>query len=206
MPFKKLNEPLTEAIERIGLENPFLFQKEIISKIKAGSNIYGVGSDGSGKTIAMVISVIQKLNSAAFEDAPRALIIVKDKEAALALEQIIKDFIYRMDLRVYSAYEEHNFDIQKDEIYAGVDIVIATPKRLSKLFHLNGINLGKLKLFIIDDAEFLTNSVDYANVIRLPESINKCQYIVFTSKLSSRLTRLKDTFMYNAHVLEAKTE
>ncbi len=202
MPFKKLNEPLLEAIDRVGLENPFPFQKEIISKIKAGANVYGIAPKGSGKTISMIISVIQKLNSAAFEDAPRAIIIVKDKQAALELEQLIKDFVYRMDLRVYSAYEEHNIDIQKDEIYAGVDIVIATPKRLGKLFHLNGVNLGQVKLFIIEDAEFLANSSDYSNVVRLPESINKCQYVIFASESHQRLERLKDTFMYKAQTIK----
>ncbi len=202
MPFKKLNEPLLEAIDRVGLENPFPFQKEIISKIKGGANVYGIAPKGSGKTISMIISVIQKLNSAAFEDAPRAIIIVKDKQAALELEHLIKDFVYRMDLRVYSAYEEHNIDIQKDEIYAGVDIVIATPKRLGKLFHLNGINLGEVKLFIIEDAEFLANSSDYSSVVRLPESINKCQYVIFASELHQRLERLKDTFMYNAQTVK----
>jgi len=201
MSFKKLNEPLIEAIQRIGFDSPLPFQKEMISKIKGGANVYGIAPKGSGKTISMIISVLQKLNSKAFEDAPRALIIVKDKQAALELEQLVKDFIYRTDLRVYSAYEEHNIDIQKDEIYAGVDIVIATPKRLSKLFHLNGINLGELKLFIIEDAEFLVKSTDYASVIRLPESINKCQYVIYASQLHPRLERLKDTFMYNAQIV-----
>jgi len=202
MSFKKLNPPLKEAIERLAYETPTSFQKKVLPKIKSGADLYLLAPNNSGKTTAMIISVIQKLNSEAFEDSPRALIYVKDKEAALELEQKFKDFTREMDLRIYCAYEEQNIDDQKDDIYYGVDIVIATPKRLSKLFSMTGIHLGQLQLFILEDAEFLSKPGLIDDVVRIPLSINKCQYLVFAEKMEPKMKRLQDLFMERAQVVK----
>ncbi len=198
MPFKKLNTPLKEALERLEIEVPTPFQKKSISKIKSGANFYGIAPEGAGKTTAMIISTIQQLKSEAYMDAPRALIYVKDKESALDLEQKFKEFTRYMDLRTYCAYDEQNIDHQKDDIYAGVDIVIATPKRINKLFSITGINLGELQLMILEDAHDLLQRSAYEAIYRVSQSITKCQYLVFTENMTQKLEKLEETFMKNA--------
>lgn len=202
MSFKKLVEPLKNALVHNGFVEPLPFQKKILSKIKGGTSMFAVAPSNSGKTTSLVLSVIQKLNAEAFEDAPRALIIVKDKQAALALEELFKKFIRETDLRVYCAYEEGNIDMQIGDIYVGTDIVIATPKRLSKLFFLNGINLNKLQLFVVDDADFLPGTNGFVEVSRIPVSLSKCQYLIFAEKLDNRFERWQDSFMAHAAIIE----
>ena len=150
----------------------------------------------------MIISVIQKLNSEAFEDSPRAIIYVKDKVAALELEQKFREYTNEMDLRIYCAYEEQNIDDQKDDIYYGVDIVIATPRRLGKLFSMTGIHLGQLQLFIIEDAEFINRGNHFNEIIRIPLSIKKCQYLVFAEEMSPKMEKLQESFMEKAQILK----
>tara|TARA_R110002096_G_scaffold66077_7_gene160936 strand:- start:3314 stop:3925 length:612 start_codon:yes stop_codon:yes gene_type:complete len=203
MPFKKLIEPLRDILDHLGFSEPLALQKQIISPIKSGSSLFVIAPDNSGKTTSLVISVIQKLKSP-FEDSPRALIFVKDKEAALGLEDLFNTFKKGTNLRVYCAYDEHNIDAQRDEIYDGVDIVIATPKRLNKIFYLNGINLNKLQICIVEDTQFLFGNNNFNEVSRTPESIGKCQYIVFSNKFDERLKRWQDTFMYNAKTVFAE--
>lgn len=204
MSFKKIHPILKENIARMGITAPTPFQKEVISKIKGGSSLFAIAPKGAGKTTAMIIATIQKLGAAAFEDSPRALIYVPDKQSALDLAQKFKDYTYGTDLRVYCAYEEHNIELQREEIYLGTDIVIATPKRLSRIFYLNGIHLGQLKLFMVEDSEFLVKASDYSDVIRIPESIEKCQYIMFGTKFDNRLEKMQDSFMYNAETITAE--
>lgn len=201
MSFKKIIEPLANTLIDKGFDEPLPFQKQVISKIKSGSSLFAIAPKESGKTTSIIISVINKLKHAV-EDAPRALIFVKDKQAALNLELEFNAYKRGTDLRVYCAYEEHSIDAQRDEIYDGTDIVIATPKRLNKLFYLNGINLNKLQMCIVEDADFLFRNNNFAEVTRTPESIGKCQYLVFASKYDVRFDRWRDTFMYNAQVVK----
>ncbi|MCM4163163.1 MULTISPECIES: DEAD/DEAH box helicase [unclassified Arenibacter] len=202
MSFKKIQEQLKKALEQQGIKELFPFQKAVVPKLKGGASIFGIAPHGAGKTTSIVIGTLQKLNCEAFEEAPRALIFVKDKEAALAMQREFERFTRRMDLRIYSVYEEHNIEAQRNEIFEGVDIVIATPKRLSKIFYLNGINLGKLKLFIVDDAEFLSKPGPFSDVIRIPESLDRCQYAIFSTKFDGRMERMQELFMANAQVIE----
>lgn len=197
MPFKKLNTPLKEALARLEIESPTAFQKKSISKIKSGANFYGIAPEGAGKTTTIIISTIQKLKSEAYMDAPRALIYVKDKETALELEEKFKAFTRYMDLRVYAAYDEKNIDHQKDDIYEGADIVIATPSRINKLFSITGIHLGELQLLIIEDAHELLKRTANNAIYRISQSITKCQYLVFSESWNSKLEKLEETFMTN---------
>ena len=201
MPFKKLIEPLADTLNSKGFEDPLHLQKQLLPKIKSGASLFVIAPEGSGKTTSIIISVIQKLKYAK-ADAPRALIFVKDKKAALQLELEFNAFKRGTNLRVYCAYDEHNIDIQRDDIYDGTDIVIATPKRLNKLFYLNGINLNALKMCIVEDAGFLFRNNNFAEVTRTPESIGKCQYLVFSDKFDIRFERWKDSFMYNAQMIK----
>ncbi len=204
MTFKKLIESLKEVLVRNNFEAPLPFQKLIIPKIKAGASLFAIAPEGSGKTTALILCVIQKLKGEAFEDSPRALIFVKDKKEALELKAKFEVYTKHTDLRVYALYEEHHIDKQREEIYIGTDIVIATPKRLNKIFYLNGIHLAQLQLFIVEDAEFLLKTNQLGEISRTPESIDKCQYIVFASNFDKRFERWKDTFMYNAQIIDYK--
>lgn len=202
MSFKKLIEPLQEILKQKGFTAMLPLQQLILSKIKGGVNLFVIAPPGSGKTTSLIISVINKLNGEAFEDAPRALVFVKDKQAALNLEAEFKEYMNGTDLRIYCAYEEHNIELQREELYLGTDIVIATPKRLNRIFYLNGVNLNKLQLCIVDDAEFLFRNNHFAEVTRTPESISKCQYLIFSTKFDDRFERWQDSFMYNSQIIK----
>lgn len=200
MSFKKLIEPLKDALKAQGIEKPNELQTKILSKIKGGSSLFVIAPKNAGKTTSLVISVINKLKNE-FEDAPRALIFVKDKQAALDLAEIFNIYKRGTDLRVYCAYEEHNLELQREELYLGTDIVIATPKRLNRIFYLNGINLNKLQMCIVEDAGFLFRNNNLAEVTRTPESINKCQYLVFSDKFDARFERWQESFMFLAQTV-----
>lgn len=202
MSFKKLNSEILEALEINDFEAPTPLQKSALPIIKGGANVFCIGSKGSGKTTTIVISVLQKLKCKAVGDAPRALILVETKAEALKLKEEFEKFIKPRTLRVYTAYDEQTLDQQREEIYYGQDILIATPKRLNKLYLMNSLDLSQLKLYIIEDAEFAEKGLYFAAINRIPESIDKCQYLVFAEKLSPRLKRFEETFMFRAQVVK----
>lgn len=204
MPFKKLEPQLLENLAGHNFEEPTPFQKQIISKIKSGANVFGIGPKDCGKTTALVIGAIQKCNAKPVGDNPRVLIFVKDKTAVNALAERFEPLTYHTGLRVITVNEEHNLEKQKDAVYLGSDIVIATTKRLTKLYFLNGINLGQLQMLVVEDAEFLIRNNFHTDVNRISESLPKCQCLVFAEKFDAKIERLEDLFMINAQKVEVK--
>lgn len=198
MGFKKYLPVLKASLSELGIEEETPFQKKVLPIIKSGQSLFGLAKEGSGKTTAIIISCIQKLKGEAFEDSPRALIFVKNKAEALALKDEFLKYTKPTDLRIYTAYDEQNIDQQRDEIYYGVDILIATSSRLTKLFHLNSVHLSQLKLFIVEDAEIAVKTKQIGEIKRISESIDKCQYIVFANTDDKRLDKLEDSFLEHA--------
>lgn len=202
MSFKKLHPLLKEALESVGFETSNPFQKKVLPILKAGADAYIIATKGSGKTTALIIATIQKLKAAAFEDSPRAIIVVKNKQEALDLKDEFERFTKNTDLRVYALYDEHDIEKQKEEVYYGQDIVIATASRLSKLYFLNGIHLGEIQLFAIEDADYLGRNNAYNHILRLSESLAKCQYIIISDALNSKISNYQNAFMGNARLLK----
>lgn len=202
MSFKKLHPLLKESLENAGFETSIAFQKKVLPIVKGGSDAYVIAPKGSGKTTALIIATIHKLRAEAFEDSPRAIITVKDKADALALKDEFERFTKNTDLRVYALYDEYDIEKQKTEVYYGQDIVIATPSRLSKLYFLNGIHLGEVQLFVIKDADYLGRNNAYNHILRLSESVTKCQFLIIADAMNSKIQNYQNNFMSNAHIIK----
>lgn len=195
MSFKKLHPHLQERLSTLQIESPTLLQQKAIPVIKSGANTYITAPRESGKTTQLILTTLQKLKCEAVGDAPRAVVLVETKEKALAMNEAFFPFVKYTDLRVYVGHEALHVDVQKSEIFMGIDILISTPKAMNKLFLLNGVNVAKLKIFSIDDAEFLIQTSTYAAILSITQSIKKCQYVVYSEQMHPMLKRLENYFM-----------
>ena len=195
MSFKKLHPHLLHVLERFSIETPTLFQKNSIPVIKSGANVYCTAPKESGKTTTLILTTLHKLNCEATGNAPRAVVLVENKTKALELYDLFLTFTKQTSLRVYVGYKELHIDIQKSEIFEGIDILITTPKSLHKLFLTNGVNTSQLKICSIDDGEFLGQKSDYTAIIAITQSIRKCQYILYSERLLPMLRRFEEHFM-----------
>tara|TARA_R110002126_G_scaffold171515_7_gene320294 strand:+ start:97 stop:708 length:612 start_codon:yes stop_codon:yes gene_type:complete len=198
MSFKKLNPYLLEMLERFSIEEPTPFQKNSIPIIKSGSNVYCTAPKESGKTTTLILTTLQKLKCEAVGNAPRAVVVVENKEKVLELYDEFLRYTKYSSLRVYASYKELHIDIQKSEIFEGIDILITTPTTLHKLFLLNGVSTSQLKICSIDDGDFLTQKSDYTAMITVAQSIMKCQYVLYSEKLNPKLKRFEEFFMERA--------
>ncbi|CAI8196044.1 MAG: ATP-dependent RNA helicase RhlE [Formosa sp. Hel1_33_131] len=201
MPFKKLHSDIREKLASLEIITPTPFQVRSIPVIKSGSNVYCIAPKESGKTTTLILTTLQKLKCEADGNAPRAVVLVENKERALELYEAFLSYTKHNSLRVYVGYEELHIDIQKSEIYEGVDILITTPKTMNKLFLLNGVGTSKLKIFSIDDAEFLIQNSAYTALMSITQSIQKCQFVLYSEKMHPVLKRFQSYFMEYSKII-----
>ncbi len=202
MPFKKLHSDIRESLERLEIITPTPFQISSIPVIKSGANVFCTAPKGSGKTTTLILTTLHKLKCEAIGNAPRAVVLVENKERALELYDSFLIYTKYNSLRVYVGYEELHIDIQKSEIFEGIDILISTPKTMNKLFLLNGVSTSQLKIFSIDDADFLVQTSEYNAIISITQSIQKCQYVLYSEKLHPKLKRFESYFMEHSKRIE----
>ena len=201
MPFKKLHSDIQEVLEHLDITTPTPFQRKSIPVIKSGANVFCMAPKDSGKTTTLVLTTLQKLKCEAAGNAPRAVVLVENKERALELYRTFLTFTRNNSLRVYVGYEELHIDVQKSEIFEGIDILISTPKTMNKLFLLNGVSTSQLKIFSIDDAEFLIKQAEYSAMISINQSIIKCQYVLYSESLPPKLKRFENYFMEHSKLV-----
>ena len=200
MPFKKLHYNIRESLERLEIITPTPFQSSSIPVIKSGANVFCIAPNGGGKTTTLILTTLHKLKCEAIGNAPRAVVLVENKERALELYSSFLTYTKYNSLRVYVGYEELHIDVQKSEIFEGIDILISTPKTMNKLFLLNGVSTSQLKIFSIDDAEFLIQKSENSAIISITQSIKKCQYVLYSEKLHPKLKHFKSYFMEHSKV------
>jgi len=195
MPFKKLHSDIKEKLEYLEIMTPTPFQSRSIPIIKSGANVYCTASKNSGKTTTLILTTLQKLKCEAVGKAPRAVVLVENKERAMELYDAFLAYTKHNSLRVYVGYEQLHIDVQKSEIFEGIDILISTPRTMNKLFLLNGVSTSELKIFSIDDAEFLVQHSAYTALMSITQSIKKCQYVLYSEKMHPMLKRFESYFM-----------
>ncbi len=198
---EKLNKKLAQALIDEGFGTPTELQLKCLSKINSGVDVIAVAPAFSGKSSLITICTIQKLQFA-FEDAPRALILVANMDKALAMKAQFDVFAKETDLRVLCMFEEGKINKQSVEVYEGADIVIGTAKRMHELYFNHSLNVNKLKLFIIDDAELLIKNAWQAPIDRLGESIPKCQHLVFTNEYTPKVEKLIHKFIVAPSIIQ----
>jgi len=204
MKLKKINPVLQEALIDFGLTEANALQKETFSTIKSGADAIIASPNGSGKTTAIVINVIQQLVCEG-EESPRALIFVENKTKVLEMEELFEKFGKFTNLRVYGVHEKGDMDYDKNYISAGIDVLIGTPVKLSDMFSTAGYNVNRLKMFIVDDADWILKSRHETKIMRISNSI-KTQRIVFTDHLTERIEILADKMLVEPFVFDFDEE
>lgn len=194
MLLKKINPSLSQALAEAGLTEPNDLQQETFGTIKSGADCVLCVPDGYGKTTTIVINVIQRLEKA-FEESPRALIIVQDKAKVLEMMELFRKFGNYTDLRVYGVYEQGDIDYDKNQISLGIDVLIGTPVKLSNMFSSAGFDVNRLKMFVIDDAETILKNRHDTKIARISEGIAKTQRLFFTDVITDRVEMFADRLM-----------
>nr|WP_322624593.1 DEAD/DEAH box helicase [uncultured Flavobacterium sp.] len=204
MKLKKILPHLQQALEKAGLTEPTELQRETFGPIKSGVDLVIGGLREEGKTTAIVINIIQKLDKApANEIAPRALVMVKDKEKMLEMMELFQELGKYTDLRIYGVHDKTNLDEDKNQISVGIDVLIGTPIRLNDMFGGAGFDVNQLKMFVIDDLDNLLRTRQEPKIARLSESIGKTQRLFFTDVISERVEFLADRLMVEPLFMEA---
>lgn len=154
--FAALIEPLQRAVAEEGYSIPTPIQEQAIPHLLEGKDLLGCAQTGTGKTAAFTLPLLQEMsgtNVTAAKGRPRALILTPTRELAAQIGDSIQTYGRHVRVSHTVIFGGVGQNPQVQALNRGVDVVVATPGRLIDLMDQGYLNLDRIELFILDEAD-----------------------------------------------------
>jgi len=146
-----LKKELLRGIYGYGFEKPSPIQQKAILPLLKGKDTIAQAQSGTGKTGAFAIGILQMIDPEI--DKCQSLIVCPTRELAEQITNVIENLGYflKIKIRSFVGGTQVRHDVQT--LKEGVQVVVATPGRITDLMKKEFLKLDALKLFILDEAD-----------------------------------------------------
>ena len=173
MNFQQLGliDPILKALEEQGYSQPTPIQQGAIPPALTGRDVLGCAQTGTGKTCAFATPILQRLSGRTpTPRVIRALVLTPTRELAIQIQDSFLAYGKYLPLRSAVIFGGVGQQPQVDQINRGLDILVATPGRLLDLNGQGLLDLSRIEMFVLDEADRMLDMGfihDVRRVIRL---------------------------------------
>lgn len=195
MKFTELNlQPeLLEAIDYMGFVNATPVQEFSIPVVLNNEDLIACAQTGTGKTAAFILPVLNKMVGKK-DSSINTLIIVPTRELAVQIEQEIQGLSYFVSvgsMAIYGGGSGKDWDIQKNALSNGIDIVVATPGKLLSHIAQGYVDFSKVKHLILDEADKMLDMGFWDDLMTIVASIPEDrQTLMFSATMPNKIRDL----------------
>ena len=192
-----LNAPILRALAEQGYERPSPIQEKAIPPALAGRDVLGCAQTGTGKTCAFASPILQRLAAAQVKGRPiRALILTPTRELALQIQESFVAYGKHLPLHSAVIFGGVGQNPQVEQLKKGVDILVATPGRLGDLYNQKFVDLSKLEIFVLDEADRMLDMGFIHDVRRILGWLpKKKQTLFFSATMPPEVQGLVDSLL-----------
>jgi ATP-dependent RNA helicase RhlB len=211
----ELHPALLAGLEAAGFTRCTPIQALTLPVALAGRDVAGQAQTGTGKTLAFLVAVMNRLLSrpALAErkpEDPRALILAPTRELAIQIHKDAMKFGADVGLKFALVYGGVDYDKQRALLQAGADVIIATPGRLIDYVKQHKVvSLHACEICVLDEADRMFDLGFIKDIRfllrRMPERTTR-QTLLFSATLSHRVLELAYEHMNEPEKLVVETE
>lgn len=209
-----LPEEILEGVRRAGFQNCTPIQSQTLPLAVKGHDIAGQAQTGTGKTAAFLIATFNQLlrnvpRNAGSLDGPRALILAPTRELAVQIHADAMVLGVGTGLRSVVVFGGADYDKQREQLLAGVDVLIGTPGRLIDYFKQHIFSLRHVQVMVLDEADRMFDLgfiKDIRFVLRRLPPFDKRMNLLFSATLSYRVLELAYEHMNNPHLVQIEPD
>ncbi len=202
---------LLRAVTEHGYTIPTPIQDQAIPVVLAGRDLLAAAQTGTGKTAGFVLPMLQRLAPTATKSfSPalhpvRCLILTPTRELAIQVHESVQTYGKYLPLRTLCVYGGVNINPQIEALRKGVEILVATPGRLLDLVQQKAVNLGKVQILVLDEADRMLDMgfiPDIKRIIALLPPPPMRQTLLFSATFSDDIRRLSAQFLKDPATVE----
>lgn len=204
-----LDPRLLKALSEFGYTHPTPIQQQAIPIAAKGTDLMAGAQTGTGKTAAFALPMLQSLlpvanaSTSPAKHPIRALVLTPTRELAIQVEESIKVYASCTDLRSLVVYGGVDIKTQTPALIKGVEILVATPGRLLDHVEQRTLNLGKVQILVLDEADRMLDMGFMPDLKRIVELLpKKRQTLMFSATFSPEIKKLSETFLSHPEMIE----
>lgn len=167
---------IKRSLEEMGFRRPTDIQYKSIGPIMHGDDVLAIAQTGTGKTAAFAIPVINLLHtqkSSRRSDQIRCLVMVPTRELALQITEVFHLLESHTRVKTMCLMGGVEQESQISILSKGVDVVVATPGRTFDLISQGHIDLSRLEILILDEADHM---LDLGFINDIQQLVKKLPY------------------------------
>jgi len=215
-PFASLGftRPVLDGVENAGFTLCTPIQAQALPRLLAGRDVAGQAQTGTGKTAAFLLAIFHHLlahpaDPARRANQPRAFIVAPTRELAVQIHKDAELLGRHLDFTLGLVYGGENYDRQREQLAAGVDILIGTPGRLIDYFKQQVYDLKAVQVAVLDEADRMFDMGFIKDIRfllrRLPHPTHRLN-MLFSATLSHRVLELAYEHMNNPELVRVEAE
>jgi superfamily II DNA/RNA helicase len=189
----QLNPAILRAVANCGYSTPTPIQERAIPEILAGRDLLANAQTGTGKTAAFMLPVLQRLAEVRRgpKGAPRVLVVTPTRELAAQVTDATRTYGRFINLRSAVILGGTPYVNQYRELGGPLDLVVGTPGRLIDHLERRSLNLSRLEVLILDEADRMLDMGFKEDVEKLVAAApaNR-QTLLFTATLDQTMADL----------------
>lgn len=179
-----LDESLVAALKKEGIVEPTAIQVQTIPFILETRDVVGQSETGTGKTLAYLLPIFQKIDTLKRET--QAMILTPTHELAIQIQREIDILANNSGLAVTSAAIIGNVNItrQIEKLKEKQHIIVGSSGRILELIQKKKISAQTIKTMVLDEADRLldeNNSQTVKAVIKT--TLRRTQLLLFSATL-----------------------
>ncbi len=199
-----LNQPLADRCKSLGYVEPTPIQRQAIPVVLAGSDLIGCASTGTGKTAAFLLPILQRLATEKRESkrAVRVLVLTPTRELASQVTDNLHELDAKRKVRAVTVVGGASFNKQNLELRKGAQVVIATPGRLTDHIENKTIDLSRVEVLVLDEADRMLD-MGFLPVIRQIISLlpRQRQTLLFSATMSAAVEEIARQYMESPEIV-----
>jgi ATP-dependent RNA helicase RhlE len=188
---------VADGVSAAGFTSPTPIQTDAVPLVMKGRDIIGLAQTGTGKTAAFALPILNRLMEGK-RGHVRALIVAPTRELAEQIHQSFKVLGGKTRLRSTPVYGGVGINPQKQKLKRGVEIVVACPGRLLDHLGQGTINLSKLEILVLDEADRMFDMGFLPDIRRIIRQIpKKRQTLLFSATMPDQIRHLANEVLRN---------
>lgn len=205
-----LSAELLRAVEKQGYDKATPVQQQAIPLVLAGKDLLAGAQTGTGKTAGFTLPVLQQLQNKHTEGGkrhPRVLVLTPTRELAAQVHESVRDYGQYLPFRSAVIFGGVSINPQKQKLIKGVDIVVATPGRLLDHVQQRSIDLSKVEILILDEADRMLDMGFIRDIRKILNVIPKQrQTLLFSATFSREIKALASEFLHQPAEIQVTPE